>query len=752
MDNLNYYSAWLPAGQQTDRYSSQPWCLRSKNLDIFSSSKSVKATAWSQPTQWDADVIKQDWKLLLKTDGKVYERTTNWDVLVVDPSVNFPSYLISYTWRYWPREYAQWGTVQDMVAKYEWDEWKSFVVYTDRSSFVYSKTMFTWEKSFIDRTWFNQPSATTYTDGYKFTKANTSDSNCRVRIYVNKAPLSKMLLKIKAEESTTPCTISLNSINVDERSNYYYDAQTDSIICRGLIQLQPTWTGTITDWIMIELPTSDYGDDFYIQLSFNFSKNWGSNYDRSDWKLYIDMNWWEEETNRVIVNWARVEWDSNYYYTYLPIRDRKLVSIWDYAYSQSYWMKGTSFQPLYKWTWSWIQIDGQNKIIYDFVTDMWWETDVSMDIVGMMVWNEQVYMIGNMDWNWYIIPCDLSWWRWTPYIAYGCQFLWVTNIDYLMYLVGTDRGISQLWVYNGQELVSIIWWDRTNPTNDIVDGDEQYKFDWKMVEYRWDLVLTTSDNRIFQYWQTYWGKGWTFIHEIPWTITELKVAWEDLTVKYSVTSGWATTTYITTYQDDTDVKYYNSEWEAVYPIVLWNHLLEKEESDLYVSYIIPSNLTKLEFWWCANHYHFWTFKMEAWTQAPAVWSTWEIDWVANIKPLFQQQLDNVEFIEANWDYFTFRIVWELPVLSGNETWRLKQKSIKDGTVYMNYTEVHHFRKIWEITANWFEEWKFRFTNLNNKLELPKAHSLQIMVKGTGTSQFTPELFSLDLVANQRERW
>ena len=81
-----------------------------------------------------------------------------------------------------------------------------------------------------------------------------------------------------------------------------------------------------------------------------------------------------------------------------------------------------------------------------------------------------------------------------------------------------------------------------------------------------------------------------------------------------------------------------------------------------------------------------------------------------------------------------------------------KKSIKDGTVYMNYTEVHHFRKIWEITAGWFEEWEFRFTNLNNKLELPKAHSLQIMVKGTGTSQFTPELFSLDLVANQRDRW
>ena len=74
IDDLNYYSAWLPAGQQTDRYSSQPWCLRSKNLDIFSSSKSIKATAWSEPTTTDSDVIKQDGKLVLKTDWKVYDK------------------------------------------------------------------------------------------------------------------------------------------------------------------------------------------------------------------------------------------------------------------------------------------------------------------------------------------------------------------------------------------------------------------------------------------------------------------------------------------------------------------------------------------------------------------------------------------------------------------------------------------------------------------------------------------------------
>ena len=44
IDNLNVMTSWLPAGQQTDQYSTKPWCLRSKNLDIFSSSKSAKGT------------------------------------------------------------------------------------------------------------------------------------------------------------------------------------------------------------------------------------------------------------------------------------------------------------------------------------------------------------------------------------------------------------------------------------------------------------------------------------------------------------------------------------------------------------------------------------------------------------------------------------------------------------------------------------------------------------------------------------
>ena len=354
-------------------------------------------------------------------------------------------------------------------------------------------------------------------------------------------------------------------------------------------------------------------------------------------------------------------------------------------------------------------------------------------------------MIWNMHGDWYIFPCDLSWSRWTPYIAYGCEFMGVTNIDYLLYLVWEDRGISSLWVYNWQELVSIVWWKLESQYVDLVWVEEQYKFDWKMINWRKNLILSTRDNRIFQYWQTYGGKWWTFVHELPSNavITWLKVNWKDLEVNYSITVNDVTTKYTVKYQDDTPIKNYNTEWMAEYPIILWNHLLEKEESDLFVSYILPSANTSLEFWGMANHYHFWTFKTD-WNTTPTAWSQWMIDGTD-----FNYHLD---FVEKNWEYLTFKLVWELPVMTGQETMRLTEYLTMQEPTYIWYTEFNHFRKIWEITTTEYKEWEFRFHNLNNKLELPKSHSLQIMVKGKGNQNYTPELFALDLVANQRERW
>ena len=728
IDNLNFYSAWLPAWQQTDRYSSQPWCLRSKNLDIFSSSKSVKATAWSSPSAWDADIVAQDdkWHLVLKTDWKVYED----GVLFVDPSVNFPSYNVSYNGRSWTYMPATFGTVKDMVVKYEWDEWKSFVVFTDRASYTYSKVPYIAEKEFDTSSNLTYDEESPYTEWYMFTKNATSGSSSYILIKMPWVNMATVPIRVYAEQySGSDTDITLNSITWYEQE-YYYDPSTDSMVA----QLESIATLPLPEWdikswyVEIDIPAAPSAYNRIIRLNFTYTRQaWVSSYWWS-WNLYIDMNK-PDESYRMATH---PDWDYNEYYSYLPIdENRKLNDIWEY-----YWMPALSFQTLYNWEWTRSVIrNREKKTRYDLVQYMWWANDPAMDVIWMIAWNEQVYMIGNMNWNWYIIPCDLSWGRWTPYIAYWCTFKGVTNIDYLMYLVGDDRWISQLWVYNGQEIVSLVWWKEEIWFTDIINTAEQYKFDWKMVEYRGNLVLSTEDNRIFEYWQTYWGKAWVFIHELPWTIKELKAKGNDLIVKYTEDN----TDYTVVYQDSKLIKTYNTERMAEYPIILWNHLLEKEESDLYCSYILPSADCSLEFWGCVNHYHFWTFISE---------DDYTFDSELSYKMKWATGDYELKFIERNENQYTFKLVWDLPIQTDSEM------KITDGewNELISYSEYNHFRKIWEITTTEYQEWEFRFHNLNNKLELPKSHSLQIMVKGKGNQNYTPELFALDLVANQRERW
>ena len=724
MDNLNYYSAWLPAGQQTDRYSSQPWCLRSKNLDIFSSSKSVKATAWSTPVSEDSTgivLVDQTWNLILRNDDKVYDRSSWTEVLVYTwVSANFPAYKVSYNWATWTYTDAQWGTPKQLISKYEWDSLKYFTIFTDRARFEYS--LVEYKTPYTDEDWTSND----WQYGGSVWKKNSADRTSRIRLSLkNFRWLSKLMLHVQAGNSewSSQWTLRINNIYF-EKPKYWYNAETEQMEFRYY-----DWTISvpITDQIdvttsktaHIEIPAIPDTWEPFLNVRFEVvPPSWSSTYTWTAW--YVDI-------------WV---WNYSYCYNYLPVNEnRSLVAVWEY-----FWEKATSFQTLYWFEWERTDGDNYERLVrYWLDKYMWWASDVSMDVIWMIVWNEQVYMIGNLEWNWYIIPCDLSWWRWTPYIAYGCTFTGVANIDYLMYLVWDDRGISQLRAYNWQELVKVIWWNKESNTNDLIDIEEQYKFDWKIVKYRWNLILSTSDNRIFEYGQTYGGKGWAFIHEIPWTITNLKADWNDLTVEYSVTSGWTTTKYLTTYQDDTPIKNYNTEWMAEYPIVIWNHLLEKEESDLFVSYILPSADCSLEFWGMANHYHFRTFTSEddytfdSELSYKLKWATWDYE---------------LKFIEKNGNQYTFRLEWDLPIQTTNDM----KITDTEWVELINYSEYNHFRKIWTIETDKYCEWEFRFHNLNNKLELPKSHSLQIMVKGKGNQNYTPELFALDLIANQRERW
>ena len=720
IDNLNFYSNWLPAWQQTDKYSSQPWCLRSKNLDIFSSSKSVKATAWSTPvntTESWVVLVDQTGNLILKSDWNVYDRSSWTEVLVKSGiATNFPVYKVSYNGQRGTYADAQWGTEKQLISKYENWVLKYFTIFTDKARYVYSSEE------------YNVPSADevrsstewTQTSGWWWKKSDGTQTTA-IRLKVNNLQwLTTATLSMMASNPNYAAQghLTIDSIKV-EKPRYRYNAETEQM--EFYYSVEDT-TIPVTDqlddahntYVYYDIPLLPIDEDYYLVISFKVTPWTDNTKTWTDGELELNVRWYHDA------------------YNYLPVdSNRYLTDIWEY-----YWEKALSFQTLYTWSGEWVNNSDYERVVrYSLEKYMWWANDVSMDVIGMVVWNEQVYMIWNMNWNGYIIPCDLSWGRWTPFIAYWCTFRGVANIDYLMYLVWEDRGISQLWVYNGQELVSILWWNKEKSLTDYVDTAEQYKFDWKMVEYRGDLVLTTTDNRVFQYGQTFWGKWGAFIHQLPWTITELKARDNDLNVKYTA-SG---VNYLTTYQDDIIAKNYNTEWEAEYPIQIWNHLLEKEESDLYASYILPNSSCKLEFWGMANHYHFWTFKST---------DSYTFSTAASYKLKGCTWNYALKYIEKNDDYYTFRLEGDLPL----QTVSGMKITDTEWTELITYTEYNHFRKIWEITTDGYQEWEFRFPNLNNKLELPKSHSLQIMVRGKGTANYTPELFAVDLVANQRDRW
>ena len=746
IDNLNFYSNGLPAWQQTDRYSSQPWCLRSKNLDIFSSSKSVKATARSAPVAWGSWVLVSEWGLELRSDGKVYED----GVVLVDPSADFPVNPICYTWKDWTYEDAQRGTSQTMSVVTEWDEWKSFVVFSDRASYVCSKIPYivTKQAKMYDLSY----RGVTDEDGYVFMKTPYHYGRSMTLLFTiwDTPQAEPRKLKIRVTDAETDIrtwNVTLSMSNIP--SKYYYDKQQDAILVADTtssINLLPwTWSVFDQDWITVDVPSVPW--EHTIMFSLYDATQWPNQFE-FNWRIYIDCNGleitnatWEydiqddrEDQLNHLMAWSTGDYES--YYTYLPIRDRELVPVWEF-----YWIKAQNFQILYQRETVWVTIWWIQYVRYDFTQYMWRANDPWMDVIWMIVRNEQVYMIGNKNNNGYITPCDLSWSRGTPYIAYGCVFKGVTNIDYLLYLVWEDRGIANLRAFNQQELVSVIGWNKESQLVDVTWTEEQYRFDGRVINWRKNLILTTSDNRVFQYGQTYGGKWGSFIYDLPKDaeIIGVSVDWNDLQVIYGITTGGATTKYTIKYQDDTAIKNYNTERMAEYPMVIGNHLLEKEESDLYASYILPSSQCSLEFWGMANHYHFWTFT-SADTYTFSTTADYKLKWcTGNYK---------LKYIETNGNQYTFRLEGDLPVQTANHM----KITDAQGNELITYTECNHFRKIWEITTDEYIEWEFRFHNLNNKLELPKSHTLQIMVKGKGTTSYTPELFALDLVANQRDRW
>lgn len=746
--DLVYFKQWIPAGHQMDKYSANPWCLFSKNVDIFSSSNSYKATAFSTPSSQWSDIVDMDerWRIVLKSNCDVVDTLT--DTVLFNAATEFAaiwaSVKVNYFWPWLTSEYdlAEFWTPQRIVVKYDKDEWSNITVFTDRTMF--SKPRVSKEVPFksvvatdctatLDDSWIISITDITKKGGF--------------HVYVNFATpwfcKSKMYVEWHLSGWSTGTAKWSSSNPVYYYPPYmYYDAPSDSMVQRDA---QP--------WISITPPEMW---DEYNMINFYTPMYTATHteFDGSCVWLFFKLDTTDTVSTSNPRKWV-IELNTpaniDEYYNILPlVENRTIKDIWEYYFIYNW---GT-FPSLRNYESEWVfrrkMIDWVERRVdvplYTFTQYMWWEIDPASVAVDCVSFNEKVYLICNQDGNWYIFPCSLSWEKWTPYIAYWVEFKAAIVLNYLIYLVWENRGVSTLFIYSWTELVHVIEWNQKNwYWNDKVNKSEQFKFNWMMADWRGKLVLGTEDNRVFCYWQTFWGRWWAFIHSLAeWQVLEsIRTIGKDLYIKYTETeTSWGVeTTVLKTikYQDDTAIKNYNTEFEVVYPVVIGNHIIEKEVYDLYCSYRLPSSDCSLEFWLSVNHNYFWSFLTD-WTVTPTAWDKFKISscsweyWLV--------------FVEKVWNWLTFTLDGDLPY----QTLNTANLVSEDTETTIPFIEYNNFKRIRQITTDSFKEWFYREENITAKLWLPRVHSVQLMVRWIGTANYTPEVFWVSLDSNQRNRW
>lgn len=769
IDNLNYYTSWLPAWQQTDKYSNLPWFLKSKNLDIFSSSKSVRGTAWSEREQ------KASWVVDITPDGRfeLHENLRVWDTvrqMYITPSDSNVKYFnlktikkIAYASSWWSENPSPWTPLK-LFVKYGADGNRAtIVIITTTLVYVYHS------KSFMPKSQIINCYNCTADDEWHI-KVTPWKTSCYFDVCFD-VPWWTLwnITLVKTSSDYGDVTLDyMRSYQWNLRYNPNTDAMELSTRSYREITTTPysdnpayfpedpsTWVVESWDWRagldILDVPMCSkwtLGEDAYIlRVRLNVTSTMED--ESYDGEIYFESAYGGVNSYTVFLPkvWATLRNPKQFWEWYM-INNSKSAWVW-------------AFEPRYT----------DEIVTYD--TTAWYDF-LQESVAPRMVWekfadivvaDQYIYKFSNVDDVWYITIYWIDDPAWDDAINSSypwIKFIWAARLNNIIYIIAEDRWVPWLYWYNWQELVKIISWDVYNGTSmnyDVIDPKEQYRF--RDITIRRDnILMSTSDEKLFMYGNTYWGKWASVIFQADRINGETITKVLPTTTALEITTSQNGTSYSRVFLDNMTSKKYLTDWEVVYPITVWNHILEKEESDLYASYMLPSKDCKLEFWGLGNQYHYWTFTSsdDPWSIDLDTTKRYRIGTITSQMAAWDYYL---HYIERNGDQYTFKLVWDLPRQPSNTSYKPRNSvnwwqwwSIRDedNRPIMNYSYYNHFRKIWEVTADGYTEDYVRFHNINNKLELPKTHSIQIMVKGKGTINYTPELFGLNLVANQRDRW
>ena len=735
-NSLVFYQQWAVAWLQMDKYSTNPWCVDSKNLDIFSDTQSAKGTAWSTATAIPSvDYVDVDEK------GRFY-LYANWTVYdsvdqVTYDHTYYDAHAETINWQdgNWSAKQSFW-TPRKLFVKYDSaGVWNMIVVITDTLKYYIPHNWIaanlkpegvSSSTSFVNWTWEN------YYHRIKYGTTNNWWANLYPKF---RTARGKFTIRGSYDDLTD------GRIEIAKSSSLTYNLQTKTLNAPYAASMEligqfteTNWTITLTEWSSSDIWTSTQEAwTNQIQCEAYFSANIAS--DDSSWWNGIRIqakapnSWWYlfVENYYAKENWVYLK----------PIQNRQIMQIEDKWYMQ---VDDSTYEEM-----EWYQnFDRNNQPYWTLMTSWVFPLPEGQSIAAITKTFDYRLVFVNLPdynvWRVYLVPA------WDDILTFSqCwEFPWLKFINAIMvngysYVIAEERGIRWLYVFYNWQTKKIVGADtKYSESESLMDGKEIYNFTWEMINWRWHVVAPTI-NGIYMYWENKRGQNvWSFILKLDWTITKLLVdQYNQLRVEYT---SWANS-YYRIYQDDIVKKNYESDWSITYPVQIWSHMFEKEVRDLEISYSLPNSSTSMDVFVSVNDYYFWSFLTSWVSTAPAVWAKFKASWLS-----WNYWL---EFVEKDWNWLTFKLTWDLPY----QTLNTKNLVSEDNSTTIAYTDFNHFKKIGTCskTDPFMKEGKARIFKIATDNELPIVRKMQIRVDWHTDTHNSPLLYSIRLLSDQQDR-
>ena len=319
------------------------------------------------------------------------------------------------------------------------------------------------------------------------------------------------------------------------------------------------------------------------------------------------------------------------------------------------------------------------------------------------------------------------------------KFINATMINWYAYFIAENRWIRGLYIFYNWQIKKIASSDiKYTEAMSLMDWKQIYDFTWPMFNWRGHVVAPTKTG-IYMYWENKWGQNvGSFILKLAnWTVNKVDVVNGKLRVEYSIWDN----NYYKEYQDDINIKTYESEFSITYPVQISSHILEKEPLKLAVSYDIPNSNTSMDVYLSVNDYHFWSFLTSWVSTPPAVWTKFKVSWLSWNYWLI--------FVEKNWNWLTFTLDGDLPYQSTNTTNLVSE----DNSTTIGFSDINHFKKIWTISKTSPQEkiGKHTLLNISNGNDLPIVRKAQVKIVWKTDTHVSPLLYDVRFLSTQLDK-